>query len=192
MRFKSVFRSIPVAAMLLSGAMFSSPRAVLAAPSQAEVSRFDMERVVTAELKELRSLMNQLSRNADQLHALQTSRLHWETHAYHLTRVKDDVNRVGEQLNSLQTMRFSAAPWQQETIDAILPVALEVADRTGAAIEHLNSDRQYLWAPHYVDHLRTIPALSDHMRGLVENHLKIVEAQENLRNIQGELTARMS
>jgi len=190
MNLKSVFRSIPMAAVLFGALMFSSPRTVLATSSQDQLNRFDTEKAVTAELKQLRSLMNQLSYDADQLRTLEFSRVHWETHALQLNTVKDDVNRVGERLDSLQNTRSFAAPWQQESIDAIVPVALRVADRTTAAIEHLNSNRQYLWAPHYIDHLHTISTLSNHGRGLVDTHLDIVEAREKLLNIQGELAER--
>lgn len=192
MQLKSIFRVIAVAGSLASGVIFSSPRAVLAASSQEQVSRSGLEKEVTAELKELRSRLNRLSADAGQLQPLIYPGLRWETHASHLNTIKDDVNRVGEQLEWLQTMRFTAAPWQQEAIDAIVPVAVEMADRTGAAIEHLNADRQYLWAPHYIDHLRTIPALSDQMREVVDNHLKIVEAREKLLNVQEKLAGRRS
>lgn len=192
MNFKSMFRTVPMAAVLLAGAMFSSPRAVLAAPSEEQVSRFDMEKAVTAELKQLRSLMNQLSHDADELNPLVHSGHHWQSHAVHLDAIKEDINRVGEQLEWLQTVQYAAAPWQQQVIDAVVPVAVQIADRTTAAIQHLNADRQYLWAPHYVDHLHKIPALSNQMRGVIDNHLKIVDAQERLAKIQGEAGERIS
>lgn len=190
MRFKSVLRSISVA-VLFGAAIFSSIPTVAAASSQEQASTSDIEKAVTSELKLLRSLMNQLNVDADQLQTLSPSGL-WQTHAFQLNQVRDDINRVGDQLDWLQRVRFSAAPWQQEAIDSVLAASVEVASRTSAAIGHLNEHHQYLWSPDYVDHLRTISTLSDYMHGLVDNHLKIVEAREKIENIQEELADRAS
>jgi hypothetical protein len=183
MTFKSALRTIPVTAVLLGAALFSSPRSVSAAAA---------ETAVTGELKELRSLMGQLNNDADQLTSLGLSGLHWETHASRLNQIKDHVNRIGDRLEALQAMRSVAAPWQQEAIDNVVPVTVEVADRTTAAIGHLNENRQYLWAPQYVDHLRSISALSDRMHGLVDNHLKIIEARDKIQALEEQLVERVS
>lgn len=192
MYFKSLFRTASLATALAGASMFGPVRPVLADTIQARTSTLEMEKPITAELKELRGLMNELNRDAHPLQTLVHSGYHWESHASQLNQIKDHVNRLGNQLESLQNMRFSAASWQQEAIDSVAPVAVEVADRTNAAIEHLNENQQHLWAPQYVDHLRTIPVLCNQMRGLVDNHLKIADAREKVQDIQGELAGRLS
>jgi hypothetical protein len=186
MNFKSTLRTIP-AATLLGVALFSSPRSMMAAPSQ---EHFHTESAVNIDLKDLRSLAGQLNRDADQLNSLMISGLHWETHAFHLNRVRDQVNLIGDRLAALREMRSLAAPWQQDAIDSIVPVAVEIADRTTAAITHLNENHQYLWAPQYIDHLRTIMARSDEMHGLLDNHVKIIEARDKIRTLQDKLAER--
>jgi|SRR5664279_3694361 hypothetical protein len=188
---KSALRTIPVTAALLGAAMFSLPASVIAAASQEVSANFMAENAITAELKELRGLMSQLDTDADQLHSLTNSRLHWQTHASRLTTVKDHVNRIGDQLEVLQTMRLSAAPWQQEAIDSLVPAASQVAGHTTSAIDHLNESSQRLWAPDYIDHLRAIAALSDHMHGLVDNHLKIIDAQSKIQSLEYNLAERV-
>jgi hypothetical protein len=188
MNFKSTLRTIP-AAILLGAALFSSPRFMMAAPS---AEHFHAESAVNTELKDLRSLTGELNHDADQLNSLVLSGLHWETHAFHLNRVRDQVNRIGDRLVTLRAMRPIAAPWQQDAIDSIVPVAVEIADRTTAAITHLNENHQYLWAPQYIDHLRTIAARSDEMHGLLDNHVKIIEARDKIRTLQDKLAERGS
>ena len=150
------------------------------------------EDVVTGQLKELRILTGELNNDADRLNALVFSRLHWQTHADNLRRVKDHVNQIGDQLGTLQEMRDTAAPWQQEAIDSVVPVAIQVADRTTSAIDHLRENRLRLWGPEYIDHLRTISALSDNMHGLLDDHLKMIEARDNLQAIEKKLAERVS
>jgi hypothetical protein len=192
MIFRSALRTIPVTAALLGAAMFSSPTSVIAAASQEVSANFIAENAITSELKELRGLTSQLDNYADQLHSLTNSPgLHWRTHASRLTTVKHHVNRIGDQLEVLQAMRLSAAPWQQEAIDNLVTAALQVAGHTTSAIDHLNGSR-HLWAPEYVDHLRAIAALSDHMHELVDNHLKIIDAQSEIQSLEDKLAERVS
>jgi hypothetical protein len=192
MLFKSALRTIAVTAALLGAALISAPQSVIAATSQELSINVDGEKAVTAELKELRSLMGQLNNDADRLTSLGFSRLHWQTHADRLNKIKNHVNRIGDRLETLQGMRYTAAPWQQEAINSVVPVAVDVAERTTAAISHLNENRTYLWAPEYVDHLRTISALSDNMQGLLDNHLKIIEARDKLDLLEEKLAERVS
>jgi hypothetical protein len=187
----SIFRAAVTTSVLLAAGLFSSSRIAFAAAPQEVLTTDDAEQPVTAEFKELRRLLQKLNLDADQFHQLTRSGLHAQTHAFELNRVKDDVNRIGDQLDRIEKMRFLTTTWQREAFDAIHPIALEVAERMGNAIQHL-SDNKQLWAPVYVDHLRTIPELSDQMYDLVDNHLKIVDAREKLQNVQREMEDRAS
>lgn len=191
MIFKFTLRTIPAAAVL-GVAVFSSPQRAIAAPPQEISVNFNAQDAVTAELKELRSLTSRLNNDAGQLNTLVLAHLHWETHASQLNQIKDHVNRIGDRLEMLRGMRPFAAPWQQEAVDDIMPVALELAERTSAAITHLNQNHQYLWAPQYVDHLRTIADRSDQMQGLLDNHLKLIEARDKIQTLQEKLAEHAS
>lgn len=184
---KSVFRIAAMASVLTTGLLGWSTSSLAAARHQQILVAVDMETPVTAEFKELRRLLQTLSLNADHMHALQTSGLHWQTHAHQLNGVRNDVNRVGDQLEQIKNMRSSAAPWQQDAFDTVLPIAAEVAERMNDAIQHLNDNPQYLWAPDYQEHLRTIPILSGQMYDLVDNQLKIVDARERLDKIMRQM-----
>jgi hypothetical protein len=192
MTFKSGLTTIPVTVALLGAALFSSPPRLVAAMSEELSPNPLAENAVTEQLRELRILTGELNNDADRLNALVFSRLHWQTHADNLRDVKDHVNRIGAELGTLQDMRDTAAPWQQEAIDRIIPVAIQVADRTTSAIDHLRENRLRLWAPEYIDHLRSISSLSDKMHGLLDNHLKMIDVRDNLQRIENKLTERVS
>jgi hypothetical protein len=167
-------------ASLLGAALLNSPLAVLAMPAPQLSNTFDAEDAMTAELKQLSSLLRQLDKDADGLNSLVLSSRQWQTHAFYLNQIKVRVNRIGDRLETLQTIRSIAAPWQLKAIDDLVPVALEVADRTTAAINHLNGNHRYLWAGPYVDHLRAIAALSEQMQGLLYERLKTAEARDKM------------
>lgn len=192
MTYKNVLRTVSATAVLFGVALFSSPPPVMAASSSAVSSNSDVGNAVRAEFKELRSLTNQLDNDADQLISVAQSSRAWQTHASSLNQVKDHVNRIGERLEALQTMRYMADPWQQEMIDRVVPVAEQIADSTTAAISHMNQNRVHLWAPEYVDHLRNIAALSDDMHELVANHVQLIDARDKLQQLEEKLAERAS
>lgn len=187
MIYKSVLRTIPAAALLLGAGLFTSPQTVLAHASQEQVSYFEEENAVTAELQQLRSLMSQLNYDADQLRSVQHSSRHWETHASRLSQVKERVNLVGAQFKTLQSMRSIAAAWQQDAIDRTLPIAVQVAASTTAALNHLNENQSRLHDPEYVGHLRNIGALSEDMHDILDTHLKIIEARDLMQTLENKL-----
>src|ERR1700742_4372571 len=136
MYLKSILRTAALTTTLAGAIMFVAPQTVVADSPQRLVSAVQTDSSVTAQLRELRSLMNQLNNDADQLQAVAASRLHWETHAYHLNQVKDHVNRIGDKLAMIQKAELSPTPQQREAIDSVVPIAVEVAQRTSAAIDH--------------------------------------------------------
>lgn len=138
---KSIFRTAAMASVLTAGLLGWSVSGLGAAPRQQVLTASDMEAPVTAEFKELRRLLQTLSLDADHMQTLRTSGLHWQTHAHRLNQVRNDVNRVGDQLELIKNMRSSAALWQQDAFDTVLPVAEEVAQRMNDAIQHLNDNR---------------------------------------------------
>lgn len=186
MRVNFRFRSLPMAAAILTGASFLSP-SVFATTSQGA------EHAVTAELRELRTQLAGLNSDADRLQMLTSgARLNWQTHATELHQIKTHVNSIGEQLATLQNLRSMGVDWQQKAIDRVMPNAVELAERTTAAINHLNENQNHLWAPEYVTDLRTIGALSDHMHGTVSNYLKIIDAHSEIEQLDQAFQERVS
>ncbi|HEY3937813.1 MAG TPA: hypothetical protein VGL97_10300 [Bryobacteraceae bacterium] len=177
MRFELAnLRHLPIAALVAAG-LFASPPAASAATDE-----------VTQQLKETRRLIGKLNIDADRLVSFtHGSRLGWQTHAFQLNQIRDHINAIGEDLAWLQVMRPVSAPWQQAAIDRVVPVAADLADRTTAAIGHLNENQSLLFAPEYVDHLQTIAGLADHMDGTLGDYLKMAQTRDNLQALEERL-----
>jgi hypothetical protein len=182
---------LPLAALILSGSslLAGSPRSTVgppaaqsetSSPSSAEASRL---------LKEVRTIAYSLERDAATLESYTFSRLHWQTHADQLRLAREHINAIGDRLESLQAIRSTAAPWQQQAIGAIVPVATQLAARTEAAINHLNENRGYLLAPEYTDHLSTIADHSDQLKDSINVFLEMASAQEKLDSLREKAAA---
>jgi hypothetical protein len=104
--------------------------------------------IQNAENSEVQDLLYQareeavgLDRDADQMETLVRSDLDWQTHAAYLESVKAHINRLATIVEKLQAERDKASPWQQQTIDRVIPLLHELATNTTNAINHLNKNQ---------------------------------------------------
>ena len=104
-----------------------------------------------------------------------------------MTAAKEHINAIGDRLERLQAIRHVASPWQQQAIDSIVPVAANLAKRTGDAIHHLNQNPNHLWTPAYREHLQAIAERTDQMKKSVELHLELAATQEKLEGLRNQV-----
>jgi hypothetical protein len=140
-------------------------------------------------LKDLQIVSSELNRHAETLGAFANRRgeLSWQSHATYLTGVRESINEAGLMIKQLQDMRHAVAPWQQRAIDRIHPVALQLADHTEAAIEHLNEYQGSLWMPEYTERLTSIADHASDMKATVDNFVDYGKTQQKIQDLQNEL-----
>jgi uncharacterized protein (DUF1501 family) len=184
---------LSIAALIFSGSsLFAAPSGAAVGPPtvQSETSRSAPE--ARQLLEQVQRIANQLNREAQTLESYTHSKLSWQTHADQLTLAKQHINAMGERLESLQAIRHTAAPWQQQAIDSIVPVAVQLATRTEAAINHLTENRSQLFAPVYTGHLNAIAEHGDRMKQSINTFLELASTQEKLDNLRDKLNAMES
>ncbi|MFL6415046.1 MAG: hypothetical protein ACJ74Y_05185 [Bryobacteraceae bacterium] len=177
------------ATLILSGlTLFAAPSVSTAGPPvvQSEVAEESSDALEL--LEQVRSISRDLARDAATLESYTLGRLSWQTHAYQLNSAKEHINAIGERLQSLQAIRHTAAPWQRQAIDAMIPVARELASRTEDAIRHLNDNHQRLLEPVYTNHLRTIAQNSEQIKQTTSLFLDYANTQERLNDLKERLT----
>lgn len=180
---------LPIAALILSGS------SLVAAPSKSAVGPpvVQSETAASTEasqlLEEIQSIAHELNRDAARLESYRGGGLSWQSHAYQLTLAKQHINSIGSRLEKLQAIRSAAAPWQQRAIDSIVPVAVQLASRTEDAINHLNENRGYLFAPVYTGHLSAIAGNADRMKQSVNVFLELARAQDRLDSLREKVAA---
>lgn len=110
---------------------------------------------VTAQLNATRTIVAKIKKDAAILQSFtRAGGPSWTSHAAALTPIKDDVNKLQENMRGLQSHRNEASPGQQEAIDRITGLANDLATNMNNAIDQLNkSGRRPVHAPYpeYLD-----------------------------------------
>lgn len=187
----------PIVALVLAFALWGSlahsatPRAVAAsAPPEAVALQagspgWDFQAEASELLGEVHGLAAQLHREAQTLESFNRSpRISRESHAAQLTLMRAQVNDVGSRLARLQEIKHVAAPWQQQAINRLQPLAEDVAQHTEFAIVHLNENGNYLFAPSYQEHLAEAMDQAKELKQTAGNFLAYNSAQQRLDRLQ--------
>lgn len=177
---------IAPALLLAGGALYAAP-ATPTAQSQAPAAIITIVTVTpeypsadeaTNLLKQIRTDAAQLSQDGATLATLSRSGISGKTHAIYLNGVKARINATGQMLSRLEQIKDGAAPWQQEAIDQLTPIAQEVASNTQAAIVQLNGNSQRLLTPDYTESLRAIAASASDLSHSISGYLSVAAINE--------------
>ena len=171
------------AAILGPGCLIAAPPDVPAQPvSQCEDVNYQAE--ASQLLRQVRSNAVKLASDADVLGSYARSGISREGHAKQINLVRDHINAIGKRLERLQTIRHVVAPWQQYAIDSVMPIAVNLAAHTEAAIQHLTDGRNPVWAQNYTDLLHAISNRSDSMKEAIGLHLEMAGTQSKLDRLR--------
>jgi hypothetical protein len=174
--------ALVVIALLGAGSVFAS------SPAQASESPADLSRRASTLLAEVQDEAVRLRLNAETLGTIAGNFQHsWQSHPFHLDRVKEHINAVGKRTAELQQIRDTVLPSQQQAITEVSSHAAQVAASTEAAILHLNKNQRWLFAPEYRDHLTTIADRSEDMEQTVHKFVDYEKAQQKFQQLQKDL-----
>ena len=110
-----------------------------------------------------------------------------ESHLEGLAVMREDINRIGSELQSLDAMRASLSPWEVKALDQTLPLMHDAADNAEKAIQTFNSDRQRLWATAYVDDTAQVYKDTDQVASLLRDYLKLANTRDREERLQHNL-----
>lgn len=142
-------------------------------------------------LKEIRMTSIGAEEEADQLRlCIENTTMSPDSHLTRLLALKDEVNKMGQDISRLETERESLAPWERQAVDKILPLLKETAASTESAIEYFNDNRSHLWTPVYRSYADRIWSDTERVDKTLKDYLKYAKAydqeQESLGAIAGE------
>jgi hypothetical protein len=138
-------------------------------------------------LEDIKTQAAELQRDSDELESYTRSQTSWQSHADQLTLMKERINNIGKTISSLQNLRSSASPWQQEAIDRIIPIAQKLAANTTAAIEHLNKDPLRIHDPQYQDYLKSNAEAATNLASLVKDFVEYGKTRTTLESYERRL-----
>jgi hypothetical protein len=110
-----------------------------------------------------------------------------QSHLEGLHDLREDINKVGSELQALEAERSSLSEWESKALDQILPLMQDVAGNTEKALQTFNSDRQRLWATSYVDDTATVTKEADQVATLLRDYLKLARTREKESRIEQSL-----
>ena len=180
--------AIAVLGLFLGGAAFGASPPSVGDPAPTTGENWRSIQIASDKLEELQAVSGKLNLVGDSMHAsmrtLQSAR---EGHAYRLNAAREHINQAGRLLADLQGMYPQLAPWQQQAIATITPIASQIAAHTQAAIVHLNERPHARLAPEYTKHLRGIVDHSSSMRETVGNFLEYADAKSKVQVLETKL-----
>ena len=179
---------LPLLALALTPIASASSAVNIKSSTVTEGRVWNSETEASDLLKQIKSLSGTLRTDANTLESYKwQTQLKWQTHANELNKTREHINAIGKRLARLQAIKSETASWQQRAIDEIVPVAANVAAHTESAIQHLNENRRYLYAPVYTDHLTSISERSGELKDSVDVFLEFGATSDKLDRTQQKL-----
>jgi hypothetical protein len=174
------FRSVTLlgAAIALVGGL---PLAIPAAA--ADGTRTQESQEASRLLREARTSARKLAVTTDQFQSYTRSKLNWRTHTEKAHQVKTEVNALGATVQKLEALKAEAAPWQQEAIQNIKPIAMELAQNTEFVIQHIRDNPQHLSQAEYQEALANKSELASQLAEVTGDFVSYGETKRTLEEL---------
>ncbi len=139
-------------------------------------------------LNSLDNGLMKVARHASTLENLSTNlNVSSEAHSSELSRVRADINRMGDETCRLEAIRQSVAPWQRQAIDRADVELRLIAANTDNAIVFLNASPQLTWTPTYRSYVTNLYNESSSLARSVRRYEHLARVQSKDRNLEKSL-----
>jgi hypothetical protein len=108
-------------------------------------------------------------------------------HASELEAIKEDVNAMGKEMQRLQALRQSEAPWEQGTVARVLPLLKQVAATTDQEIRYVNDHPQKLALPEYRNMTKKLYDQSTALWKALHDSIKLANLREREMRLRKDL-----
>ncbi len=106
-----------------------------------------------------------------------------------LLNLKDELNRIGQKVSTLDAERDSLAPWEKTALDKVRPLLAEAARNTESAIQFFNDNKPHLWNHEYRDQVAKIEDDSQEAAKDLRAYLKYDKVREEARELRNSFGA---
>jgi hypothetical protein len=171
------------AAMLITFSLSAASAAVIL-PGSITVTELAKETLARKALREVEASAAVIANAADQSRMMADPKASPESHFTELAALKSEVNRMGQEIRSLQAEGESLAPQEQRAVDKVLPLFRTVAANTENAIDYFNESRDHLWTEDYRSYADCVSRGSEQIAQILKNYVKYDKLRE--QEIQAE------
>lgn len=140
---------------------------------------------VTSQMKEAKQASYDLRDTADRLHAIARSGRHsWQSHSSYLNDARDQVNRLGKMLASLEDLKPESTESQQTAIEGMRARLVRTADALTGAIEMLNDHRHNIYFSEYRQAVQTVSQQASSLYETLDAVLKYEAAKARFEGLE--------
>lgn len=126
-----------------------------------------------------------VSRDADTVWSLsQDHHTNWQSHAYYLNNLREDVNSMGRLLAELEEMKPEASEVQQMAIERARPHLVALANETGEALDLLRAGNRNLTQPQYKETVADLSRQADILYKTVDTIVDYHNADDRLDKLE--------
>lgn len=172
------FYSIAASAVLI----LWSTGALKAAPSDEPRKTF----------QQIDALSSRISEEAYHLETMARTEHVISSHVEGLDILKEDVNRIEEDLRALNAERNLLSEWETKALDQISPLMHTVTVKTEEAIRAFNADSPRLSTSPYVEDTDTVFKDAGSVKTILHDYLKLAKVREKEHRLQQNLTETAS
>ena len=177
MRYKHIF----LASCLVS-AMIAAPAALKADTNNANPDPAKVQDIAN-HLSTLEEQAAGVSRDAATVRSLsQDHHTNWQSHAYYLNNLREDVNGMGRLLAELEEMKPEASVVQQMAIERARPHLVALAAGTTEALDLLRTRK--LMQPQYKETVADLSRQADILYQTVDTIVDYHNADDRLDNLE--------
>ena len=162
---------IITATMLITGSIPAAPASVVL-PSSIAVAELAKETLAKTTLKQVQVSAATVADQADHLRLMASLTASPESHLVELVALKDEVNRMGQEIKMLKVAGDSLAPFEQQALENILPLFRAVAANTESAIDYFNEHQEHLWTEANREYADRVSQDSEQIAKILKNCLK--------------------
>jgi len=180
-------KSISITSAMLITLSLPLAQAAVKMAGTITVADFAKETLAKKTLKQVQASAAVVADEADRLRMIANSKSSPDSHLDKLTALKVEVNRMGQEISSLEAERESLAPWEQQAVDEVLPLLQATAANTEGAIEYVSENRNRLWTEAYRDYADRVWEDSAQIAKTLKDYLKY----EKLRDQEVQVEERI-
>jgi hypothetical protein len=95
-----------------------------------------------------------------------------------LQLLRNETNKIGNELQTLQAERSSLSPWELKALDEVTPLFHDAAVNADQSIQLYNSDRGHLFATAYVGDTMKTSQDASRAATLLHDYVKLAKTRE--------------
>jgi hypothetical protein len=180
-------KSISITSAILIALSLPLAQAAVKVCGGVTVDELVNETLAKQTLEQVRRSAAVVADEADQLRMTADSKLSPEAHLAELTALKGEVNRMGQELGSLEAERESLAPWEQQALNLVLPLFDATAANTGSAIEYFSVNKDRLWTQTYREYADRVWEDSGQIAKTLKDYLKYDKLRDQEIQVEGRI-----